>query len=319
MKTKLRFKALSILITLVLGILIGSCTKEESINAPESDPVSNLTLKSAWNFGADNVECSLIAGQSINAGNVIFSHDATNLYITYVSTGGWYLTELHLYVGDLAGLPTNNKAIQIGHFPYSATNLIGLTTYTFTVPIADVTKDANGYTIAAHAIVVNGKQEETAWSNCSYAPVIAVKTLILNGYWAVSDGDFIPNPDNYGCRIFATNVYEKDDVYPLIGPYYPTPGQAGHVNVTDDGKSLFITVQASENYKLLHSYLYVGTMPGFLGYIDISTCVDYKEFPYQMDTPGGEENHEFVLPLPNVSFQTAFNSNRWGWINHYNF
>ena len=162
MKTKLHLKKLATLFVVVLGISISSCTKEEPALLSEAESSSDLMLKNGTIAqGTDLMECDLIGGQHINVGKVITSHDEMNIYVTYLTTGGWVLSELHLYVGTLAGLPkSKGGGIQIGHFPYSAKNLKGITTYTIEIPIAEVSKDANGYTIAAHAVVINGNKNE---------------------------------------------------------------------------------------------------------------------------------------------------------------
>jgi len=317
MKTKLRFKALGILIALLLSILIGSCTKEEPLMAPESDSPTNLTLK---NGSIDDMVCDLIAGQNILAGQVIYSHDATNLYVTYLASNGWTLTEVHLYVGSLANLPTNKKAVQIGQFPYSTNDLVG---NTITIPLLDLEGNMNGdgsVTIAAHAIVVNGQQEETAWANCTYIPVISVKSLFTNNKWAASDGDRFTNTNiNDYCYWLTTNSYVKNAEYPLYSYYYQTVvSSPGTVIVSDNGVYLSITVNAI--IPLKHTFIYVGTMENLIAnYSSGGTCLDYENFPYQVDTPAGATTHTYSVSMPNVSFQNAFGSDRWGWINHYNF
>lgn len=315
-----------IFITLLSLIFMSSCTKEELTNLPEADLSANLSLKSAEVPTLDNVECDLIAGQFINVGKVIYSHDATNIYVTYLTTDGWKLSELHLYVGDLEGLPTNKTAIQIGHFPFSAENL-NQTTYTFTVPILNLPKDdETGYTIAVHAIVKNGLQEETAWSNCSaYKPLIAVKTFLSSGFWAASDGDrpfatLDPNLSWNWCYWLGTNIYEKGEEYLLQGLFYPT-GDAGKVMVDDDGTNIEITVMAEEGLKLVDTYLYVGTLQGLKSYIPIGiNCPSYTNFPMQIHTES--PTHTFTIPIlikNSIAFTSQYDSKRWGWFSYYNF
>lgn len=317
MKTNLRLKELGIVLVLLFSTFIFSCTKEVPSDITESD----LTLKSLAIPQPDDMVCDLMAGQTINVGQVVYSHVGNTLLVEYVTTGGWMLSEVHFYVGNMADFQAtcmNKTAVQIGKFPYSATNL-NSTTKSFEIDLTGIVPDAGGYLVVAHAVVNKPGQEETAFANCNYKPVIAVKSKIKDGYWAVANGDFIPNPNNYGCAYFATNTYKKGDIYSLIGPYYPTPGQAGFVEVTDNGMSLLISVKANVGLKLSHTYLYVGTMPGFISYIESSTCVNYETFPFKVDTPDGADTHNFSLPLPNVSFETAFGSNRWGWTSYYNF
>lgn len=324
MKTDLRFRALWLLIALSLGIFINSCTKEEPTVAPETNNSENLQLKSVTTDPPEDTFCDLIAGQTINTGQVLFSHDATNLYVTYLTSNGWTLTEVHLYVGTLAGLPTNKTAIKIGQFPYSATNL-NVTQFTFTIPLANLQKDANGYAIFAHAVVINGTQQETAWSNnCTYKPIITVKSKFLdngNETWAATDGVHYPNNTWY-CPWLGTNIYEKGAEYLLQSWIYPlSSGGAGKVNVTDDGTNLFVVVTPKVGLTLKATYLYVGSMAGLeaLGQYT-GGCPNYYDFLYQSfdATP----THTFKIPMPmqnSISFESIWGKGRWGWFSYYNF
>jgi hypothetical protein len=75
------------------------------------------------------------------------------LYVTYNTTGGWSLQEVHLYVLDEAP----NERLPPGQAPYQAENLSpGTTEYTFTVPLDDL-EAVCGETelwLQAHAAVV---------------------------------------------------------------------------------------------------------------------------------------------------------------------
>src|SRR5690348_16511548 len=64
-------------------------------------------------------ETALIAGQTINAGTVTVTNDAEYIYVTYATTGGWKITQTHLYVGDCALIPVNNPGNPLpGQFPF---------------------------------------------------------------------------------------------------------------------------------------------------------------------------------------------------------
>lgn len=109
----------------------------------------------------------LFGGQTIDVGNLLVTNDDENLTITYQTTGDWYVGKIHVYVGDIAGLPTNSQNTPIpGQFPYSETYNPYTQTATITIPLASL---PSCYVIAAHAEVhkiVNGEevQSETAWS-----------------------------------------------------------------------------------------------------------------------------------------------------------
>lgn len=318
MKTELRFTKLLMTIALLLGIFVSSCTKEEPLLLPESEKGAVATLKNAT---IDDVICDLIAGQSINVGSVIYSHDATNIYVTYTTANGWTLKELHLYVGNLAGLPSNKTAVQIGHFPYTYSSINGMTSYTFEVPIIGLSHDDNVYTIAAHAVVVNGTMEETAWSNCTYEPIIMLKSYFTNGKYAVTDGT--PFSTDYYCWHGGYNYYTNPDEYLLQNMEYflPINGGAGKVNVSDDGTTLTVVVTANDGLTLDRSYLFVGTMQEFLAIqTTLGNCPDYPLFPFNEFTDGA--THTFDITIPNlesnsISFESAYDSKRWGWFSYY--
>lgn len=133
----------------------------------------------------------LVAGQHIDAGTVDFSYDNEgNIYITYNTKVGWYLTEIHLtLVHDMGEIPTNKNGHPIiGHFPYKAYFDAGAMTSVHTVMIENPhigTEYQYGcipVVLAAHAVVVNDSQcEETAWAtDCSQDP----QRFVNKGTWA---------------------------------------------------------------------------------------------------------------------------------------
>lgn len=317
MKTKLKFKELGIIMVILFSTFIFSCTKEIPIDVPESD----LTLKSAAVPQPDDMVCDLIAGQQINVGKVVYSHIGNNLLVEYITTGGWNLSEVHLYVGNMADFKAtcmNNTAVKIGQFPYSATNL-NSTTKSFKIDLTGIVPDASGYLVVAHAVVNKSGQEETAFANCTYKPVIAAKALFSNDIYGESEGTRFSNDPADWCYWLGTNIYEKNDVYTL-GSYGNTYGE---VDVTDDGISLFITLTAKENLLLTHAWVYVGSMNGLNSFLNPASyggkCPEYWNFPLIMRDIDNV-SHTFSMPmLSSISFQDGFNSNRWGWYSYYKF
>lgn len=330
MKTKLRFYSLSISFALMLGISFISCTKEESSLTPASQNQENLQLKNGTIGTTEDATCDLIGGQTINVGHVIFSHDATNLYVEYLTSGGWGLVEAHLYVGTQAGVPLAGGKNPIpGQFPFSATNLGGVTQYKFTIPLANLHKDANGYTVIAHAVVMNGDQQQTAYSNCTYNPVIVVKSLFDEGsfdsqyfHLGVTEGDPLPDYftgpsiDPYSwCRHMGTNVYSGEATYKLVGWGTENPGE---VHVSDDGSNLLVEVSAHAGYHISDTYLFVGSIQGLVALGLDTNCPNYTKFPYTSTVnPAG-----FSIPMPmtnSKTFKSAFGANKWGWVSVLNF
>ncbi|MFX1241351.1 MAG: VWA domain-containing protein [Promethearchaeota archaeon] len=101
----------------------------------------------------------LIAGggnpkSAIDVGEIIiWTDDPDFLYITYVTTDGWFMTETHLHVADsLDGIPQtkNNNPIP-GHFDYQMEHAPPVQEYTYTISW-DWDPGTTLY-IAAHAIV----------------------------------------------------------------------------------------------------------------------------------------------------------------------
>lgn len=141
----------------------------------------------------------LLAGQTIDAGDVCFTTDTASgtLFVTYYTYGGWELTEAHLWVGQVQdGYPhAKNGNPKIGNFPYNSGPLAGATTYSFSVPLGSVQSffdldnltdycDQSGSLYAmAHAAVrrVDGSgtvvQTETGWSQGEGA--------VAKGSWAL--------------------------------------------------------------------------------------------------------------------------------------
>ena len=111
---------------------------------------------------------TLWGGKTIDVGTVTVANDETNLYVTYQTTGDWYLTEVHLYVLDYEPL----VRLIPGHAPYKSGDIAYATSYTFIVPLANlgfpVTCDETVLWLQAHAAVVRMVdgvvvQDETAY------------------------------------------------------------------------------------------------------------------------------------------------------------
>jgi len=157
-----------ILAVAFIAITIVSCSKEFPNTDIATDPSQMAIIQKSAGFsgfcGSDTL--TLWAGQTIDAGTLIVSNDETNLYVTYNTTG--VFGTLHLWVGtDLTLLPTTPNGPGAGtpipgQFPY-VFDAAGLTTYTFTIPLANIsfyTACGNTINVVAHAEVsINGGQE----------------------------------------------------------------------------------------------------------------------------------------------------------------
>ena len=149
MKTKIT------LILMSFAVLI-SCSKG---NDEIFEPTANLEQLIPVSF----FETNLVAGQNLISGTVSIAIDNGDLIVTYQTEGTWEIRETHLYVGDLAGLPTNRPGNPIiGHFPYSGVHDAGTTQVVYIIPSV---QPGDHLYIAAHAVVVDTSTgvSETAW------------------------------------------------------------------------------------------------------------------------------------------------------------
>lgn len=153
----------------------------------------------------------LIAGQSIDAGDVSVEVVSDTLVVSFETMDGWELTEAHLWVGsDLANMPQTKKGNpRIGNFPYSSGGISGATYHEFLIPLSQLggadyesTLCDQTFFIAAHAAVrlpdgSGGFQTETGWGSG--------KPLVERGSWAMYFGfDFncgdVEPPKNGNCE-----------------------------------------------------------------------------------------------------------------------
>ena len=107
----------------------------------------------------------LLAGQTIDSGNLTVELDEGTVIVSYETEGDWVITETHLYVGPLADMPLNTPGNpQIGQFPDADEFDPAVTAVTYAT--LDLEPGECVY-VAAHAVVVNTVtgEEETAWAN----------------------------------------------------------------------------------------------------------------------------------------------------------
>ncbi len=127
---------------------------------------SCLALALLASAGAQAQQCSvtsvsLVAGQHNYAGTVSVARAGSDICVTYASEGGWLISETHLAISSsLEGIPqTGSGNPKPGQFSYATSHRPAVSTFTYCVasPAATVY-------IAAHAVVQNGSQRETAWA-----------------------------------------------------------------------------------------------------------------------------------------------------------
>lgn len=143
-------------------------------NAPSVD---RATFRVASNNGP--VICgelkvfTLWGGKTINVGTVTVSNDNENLYVTYATTGGWWINEVQLHVLDYE--PT--ERLNPGHAPYKSGILNPRqTSYEFTIPLSElaqklkitVTCGETTLWLQAHAAVVKVVDDQVVQSETAY-------------------------------------------------------------------------------------------------------------------------------------------------------
>lgn len=154
----------------VLGLALVGCDKlavPESIDLPEQAPVSASVYP---------VVEDIIAGQNTDVGDLTIHFTYDNIYVTYQTTGNWYLTETQVHIAtSLDGIPHSTGGMIPGQFDYKATHDPSVQTYMVTIPMRDAWRTAGCLYLAAHCVVQrveNGQvvQEETGWSGDSLYP-----------------------------------------------------------------------------------------------------------------------------------------------------
>ena len=102
--------------------------------------------------GSDGGCYDLLAGQTIDAGDVCYAVDGESLTVVYNTEGDWQLVEAHLWVGeDQDGYPMSKKGNpKIGNFPYNAGVITGASIYSFSVPLGSVQSTIDLDNLDAH-------------------------------------------------------------------------------------------------------------------------------------------------------------------------
>ncbi len=246
----------------------------------------------------------LIAGQTINAGNVIVSNDNENLYVTFKSGNGWNIKEIHLYAGTFENIPVNSQNVPVpGAFPINESFNPEVEMVTYEIPLTELPECPY---ILAHAVVVKEGQEETAWGKgelsfedaydisrwgwiINFCPeecegkdlVIALKSYVVDPqtyipenenhlWWVVTKGEgSVDNCLSLGFNTFNTGQ-TGSSVYDLIkwgGLDAKSGTMTVFTSVENDIRYLNVVIDLDdENLAFSKSYLYVGSEDGLETY-----------------------------------------------------
>ncbi len=265
------------------------------------------------------------AGQNINAGEIIVWNTEDSVFVQYSLANGWKMSESHLYIGTLAGMPkTSTGNPKIGNFPVKRSYCTPVSTVTFGFKASSLPEC---FIVAAHGVVKkyqNGQcnQEETAWGDGTQ--------ITSKGSWA-SYFDYCfqeccsINTQNY--TLFAgqnTNI--------------------GNLEVTNDEDNLYVTYSLTGNWYLNETQLYVGYLEDMPTNNGGNPQVGL--FPFKTTHSEGVNSYTYTIPLSTmvddcyiiaahasvsqvvngqeISSETAWSygnnfpySNQWGWYSNY--
>lgn len=304
---------------LTIFFAVVACSKSD-VN--EIEEATDLNLKGAienvvpdFYCNLDPVVFDLMAGQTMHAGIVTIVNDETNLYITYETTDGSMINEVHVYVGDKEGIPSTKKGIPIpGKFPYKAEGL-NTNSYTVTIPLASIDEECP--LILTHAALSNG---ETAWGwededkNFTFAKFFNIKRWGYLGDYCIvecSDDKYFTmkfwyqnaeGEQKWGAiqavdRFYFISAWcERMGVIHLTGDstmnliQYKTVIGEINIDMTEEALEVELDLDDDE-IVVLRTYAFWGTLADLAAY---GVCPSYPDFPYFFTD---EEATSFEIPL----------------------
>jgi hypothetical protein len=180
----------------------------------------------------------LLAGQTIDAGDVCFAVDAEDLTVTFGTYDGWELTEAHLWVGeDQDGYPMSKKGNpKIGNFPDNSGNITGTDTHSFYVPLGSVQSFFDLDDLDAHC-----GESGTIYAMAHAAVQLVDSTgTVVQTETGWSDGEGAVEKGSWATRTAITLSVTCDDAPP---PPPPTAGQEtaimfGNIVLNDDNDGI---------------------------------------------------------------------------------
>lgn len=311
----------------ILGIAMASCSSELADVQNEAQNLNSRTGLATSDYCGDVYEVNLLAGQTIDAGDVIVYNTKDSVYVTYEVTGTWYLEETHLYVGTHAGVPKSGNGAPIpGQFPKQGTHAVGTKSVTYAYLKSSLPAC---FTVAAHASVKRpngqgGTQQETGWA--------AGPRFTQKGNWATYTSYCVQECPNCVYELYTVPMYGGQTNY------------IGNLLLTNDAVYLYATYSMSGDWKLYESQVYAGAasslpknsqnipVPGQFPYKTVHSANGVTSFTYAIPLntlPGcyfiaahgdvrkivngvevqSETSWSFGVPFPN--------SPRWGWYTPY--
>lgn len=153
-----RLNYLCTLLCVAVGVLLVGCDASDMTSAIDDGVASKGgTQEAVGTLMSLNGSEPLYAGQNILIGYVSTTDDGADLSVTYnITETGWCMTESHVHVGEsLDDFPLKNGNPPPGQFDYSAEHDPCVTSYTYTIPFAEIGAPMPGddLLIATHADV----------------------------------------------------------------------------------------------------------------------------------------------------------------------
>ena len=263
---------------LALVMLMSSCSKDDS-NTEENLPIrSSSTINSSC---GQNTVVDFIAGQNTKAGVIIVYNTLDSVFVTYQLSPNWKMTECHLYVGTLAGVPVNSSGNpKIGNFPINQCfSGYGATTKTFGFKKSNLPAC---FIVAAHAVVKKYNNSnctqsiETAWGSGT--------RFACKGSWA----------SYFNYCIQECCQYETANVVLYAGQNTGI----GQISVTNNETHLIVKYTLTGDWFLKQSHLYAGPIAN----IPASTSGDPNPvlFPFSTIHPANVKVYTYLIPLANL-------------------
>lgn len=320
---------LNLILVGLFSFIISSCEKRELFSTSEiqngskftnnsNETRTNLNNLKSISLTDGSASVNLIAGQNILAGSIDVEINQNELLVTYNTTNGFYLEEVHLWIGDdLSEMPqTGNGNPRVGLFPYKEEALNGATYYQFVLPLSEFGGEAeicnNTLHFAAHAALAKMSEDgsyqyETAWGegmrlvekgnwatyfsvhfDCDYNPKTHCETA-----FAFGSTDFSYAEDGNSRWGWVVTVSEPGEystpIYAAAGQNDPNNGfHVGDLVYNYDGSNLTVNYNMYSGFSMSETHLYAGyempnkIAPGLFGNTHYLDFVQNDEFNIEL-------------------------------------
>lgn len=309
-----------ILMIVTLFALAACNTNPLMPETPETEVLSfSVSPKSVSNVQSSSYP--IWAGQNINAGNLIISNDADNLYITYSLTDGWLLRATHLHIASsLNRIPMNRQGIPIpGQFAYKKTHDPLVSEYTYQFSLADLSLNyGDEIFVAAHAEVVKpnisgGFQSETAWGGIipgggprwwfyavyTIVPPIDNPNPVFRTETAMLRMNDVPNDfsNRWGRHPWFSYVNLIPNSSPRTFYFYAAQhNRVGEAKIWRDLNSMYVEIELDAPYEMQQTHLNVQTT-------NYTGSPSFGLFPYTATHSPRVSSYTYQIP-----WQSAWNN-----------